>query len=410
MKKSVRALIGLLCIVIPLCVGIFQNHDSVKEAVRLPDITGTEVIELDVEEYYVFSPSFDSCYKQLSGHPAEKIYKGFYAAAQEMPVGYIKLCGGEEISELFEDKSYLETQLAMAYEAMLNDNPEIFWMPSSYKYAVGGRGEKYLAVSFTDGDVSEVGYSMSKYERDRMQKTLDERVEKILSGIPKNADDYAKEKYLNDYICDNTEYVTSGELIDTAYGCLVDGKALCEGYSRAFKLLCNKEGIECDLISGKSQGENHMWNVVNTDGARAYVDVTWNASEKSLRYMYFNITEKQLLHDHELAQFANPNDFDIETNGRLYNLIQRSCTYTGNSYYAKNDLVIYLDYSDEISKIIKRAAKRGEKYVTVMLSDTVAEKFENGVTDCLYDIQDKLGEITIKEYFYDRDILALFFD
>lgn len=403
-----RKFFSVVFILVLCAVIVYDYLEPTEKNTTFPS-SETEVTVLEVEEYYVYSPTFDNCYKALSGFDTE-IYKSLYAIAQEMPMGYIKVCDGDEIADYIEKYGdCIENNIAVAYEAMLNDNPEIFWMPSKYSYIIGGtETDPYLAVCFSSAENFFGGYTVKKSERDKMRSELEARVNEILNGVSAQADEYTREKHFNDYICDHTEYVTDGKLINTAYGCLVNGKALCEGFSRAFKLLCNESGIECDLISGISQGENHMWNIVNIDGAHSYVDVTWNSSEEDLRYMYFNITENQLRHDHEIATLA---DFSVLDGygDMLYNFIHRECTYTGNSYYSKNDLIIYLNYYDEIAQIIKNANKKGKSSVTVMLGEGVANRFKENVTECLYNIQDELLGITITEYYYERDILVLFF-
>lgn len=74
---------------------------------------------------------------------------------------------------------------------------------------------------------------------------------------------------------------------------------VCDGYSRCYKILLNKAGIECDYIHGDDQTEtdsrykvNHAWNRVKIGGSYYYTDVTWddtnydrhNGSDK---YQYF---------------------------------------------------------------------------------------------------------------------------
>ena len=58
---------------------------------------------------------------------------------------------------------------------------------------------------------------------------------------------------------------------------------VCEGYARAFKVLCDRSGIPCILVvgdaqpDGESSPEHHMWNEVQMeDGLWYAVDVTWN--------------------------------------------------------------------------------------------------------------------------------------
>ncbi|KJF44581.1 transglutaminase domain-containing protein [Draconibacterium sediminis] len=64
-------------------------------------------------------------------------------------------------------------------------------------------------------------------------------------------------------------------------------KAICDGYSRLFKKLCDLNNIECVMISGaaktryyeigNSGGEKHTWNAVKINDKWQLVDVTWGA-------------------------------------------------------------------------------------------------------------------------------------
>lgn len=64
----------------------------------------------------------------------------------------------------------------------------------------------------------------------------------------------------------------------TAYGALVDGKALCGGYSQLFCALCREAGLECRTFIGSVDGydDGHAWNAVLIEGEWRYVDPTWN--------------------------------------------------------------------------------------------------------------------------------------
>ena len=67
-----------------------------------------------------------------------------------------------------------------------------------------------------------------------------------------------------------------------AFGGGTGGQIVCEGYSKAFKYLCDQAGIECYLVTGtmsssgtaNSGSDNHMWNIVRLDGKSYLVDVT----------------------------------------------------------------------------------------------------------------------------------------
>lgn len=60
----------------------------------------------------------------------------------------------------------------------------------------------------------------------------------------------------------------------TAAGALVDGKAVCAGYARAFMQLCDAAGIDAVYIS--DEGMNHGWNVVRVYDEILYVDTTFD--------------------------------------------------------------------------------------------------------------------------------------
>ena len=55
-------------------------------------------------------------------------------------------------------------------------------------------------------------------------------------------------------------------------GGLVMKNAVCEGYAKAFQLLCHKAGIPCLQV----YSQTHMWNAVQVDGAWYMADPTWN--------------------------------------------------------------------------------------------------------------------------------------
>lgn len=60
----------------------------------------------------------------------------------------------------------------------------------------------------------------------------------------------------------------------TAYGALVNGKAVCAGYARAFVLLCRSVGLDAVYIA--DEGMNHGWNAVRLDGETYFIDCTFD--------------------------------------------------------------------------------------------------------------------------------------
>ncbi len=63
---------------------------------------------------------------------------------------------------------------------------------------------------------------------------------------------------------------------------------VCEGYSKAFKYLCDLAGIDCITVSGTMTGGTgegaHMWNIVRLNGVNYLVDVTNSDTGKVGQY------------------------------------------------------------------------------------------------------------------------------
>ena len=63
--------------------------------------------------------------------------------------------------------------------------------------------------------------------------------------------------------------------------------ALCYGYARLFKSLCDHAGVRCEIVNGYARGDinrisnnfrtNHSWNAVYIDSVWHLVDVTWGS-------------------------------------------------------------------------------------------------------------------------------------
>ena len=95
--------------------------------------------------------------------------------------------------------------------------------------------------------------------------------------------DYEKLRYINNYLVDNCEYVPEAvsnpdkyAKAFTTYGCLIEGKAVCEGYTNSVQLLCELLGIPCLKVTGAAYGGDHIWNAVYLDDKWWMLDVTFN--------------------------------------------------------------------------------------------------------------------------------------
>ena len=195
----------------------------------------------------------------------------------------------------------------VAADAFDRDHPEVFWLSGQTSYSYLG------GVGFTlKGGVCTVSYEAEmvawlQYEGFDIRipeyrsaaavasgiKTRDGAVREILADCPKdNVTDQIA--YLNDALTARNAYnsaVATGKgdpefaawkCISALVGRTGEAGPVCEGYARAFQVLCKELEIPCVLVDGPAiahQGdhpESHMWNYVQVDGLWYAVDVTWN--------------------------------------------------------------------------------------------------------------------------------------
>ncbi|MBQ9647318.1 MAG: S-layer homology domain-containing protein [Oscillospiraceae bacterium] len=99
------------------------------------------------------------------------------------------------------------------------------------------------------------------------------------------------------WLCDNCSYDYAGASDDysvshLAYGALVNGTAVCDGYTGAYNLFLKLEGVECYALPKESL--NHIWTVATLDGVECHIDVTWGDQMNAAgRSAYFAMTPAQ---------------------------------------------------------------------------------------------------------------------
>ncbi len=130
----------------------------------------------------------------------------------------------------------------------------------------------------------QVTIKLTYYSTSDQEKLVDQEVNKIVTAIRKKAwSDYDILKYVHDEICDRTTYdyaaVTSPKrhlYAYSAYGALVGGKCVCQGYATAFYRICRELGYDVRLVYSEPYYGDHAWNIVILDGKSYYVDCTWD--------------------------------------------------------------------------------------------------------------------------------------
>ncbi len=156
---------------------------------------------------------------------------------------------------------------------ILNSHPELFYVANGvgWSYNASGYVAKY-----------KVSYLGTQEEIISQQEELEEAAERVVSEVDQSLDSYQQALIVHDYLVQNCEYDYQNyldkkvpEISHTAYGSLVNGVAVCDGYADAFAYIMEgKLGISCDVISSEAMA--HAWNMIEIGGKWYHVDATWD--------------------------------------------------------------------------------------------------------------------------------------
>ncbi|MCQ4022836.1 hypothetical protein GMA13_07410 [Ruminococcus sp. zg-924] len=177
----------------------------------------------------------------------------------------------------------------------MKDNPELFYIDMSK-----------ISFSITSfNTICSCKFLFSRSQIETKKQEIFSKIKEIRTHYKPNID---REVFVYKYILTHVEYSYQFEQEDlyNVYGALVLGKAVCEGYSKAMKLLCDEFEIPCIIVSGfainQSTGnrERHAWNIIKRPNGIYHVDSTWDCNTYSLvkSVIYYNVSDGFIARDH----------------------------------------------------------------------------------------------------------------
>ena len=254
-------------------------------------------------------------------------------------------------------KEQLSADMQAAADAFKHDHPEVFWIrsPKTYSFTIssvpdteqtgddGKTRSVFQIVSATYKPVETfagAGSLISSYQAGvqaavaKVREMADSwNTEGVETGstayqalLVRAADEYLCSRLFYDHAVLNTAVSVSAAensgsqsvACNDAYRIYTSAAAflgetdhltmgvVCEGYAKAFKVLCDQLGVPAVCVSGLSDksrtGSGHMWNLAQIGGSWYLVDVTWDDSDtagaqaSSRRYLLVsNYTNNMLL-------------------------------------------------------------------------------------------------------------------
>lgn len=161
---------------------------------------------------------------------------------------------------------------------VINENPHIFHLETTqFTYTrIGPKIEIRAETIYSDDEYQTIYYRLLK------------KVESIMVKVNSIVGEEKKVNFIHDYLADNIIYdfgaldAKSQREVHTIVGSLLNGACVCDGYARAFRLLCDQARISNVVVVGESIDEDgggpHAWNIVKIEDTTYQVDVTWNSN------------------------------------------------------------------------------------------------------------------------------------
>ncbi|MBQ5398020.1 MAG: hypothetical protein IIU14_01130 [Ruminococcus sp.] len=325
--------------------------------------------EIKAPEYFK-QVTLNAGYKTLDTEDMKRVYSAIGAHLNDFTDKPSSSYKGSYESGSFtvENCSITKRQLAKVFFAFSLDHPEVFWLSEPYSFSI------------YDNKISLTLYFSVKEETQKKRLgQLNAVINSILKGLKKEMTPFERELYIHDYIVKNCKYDKKADESKnrdpyTIYGCLVNQKAVCMGYSYAFQYLLSFAGIKSLTIDGDDDDTGHMWNAVKLDGNWYYTDVTWDDINDISMYDYFNITTEQLEKTHVIVPKMNAyNDDELfMSDGTIKscNLIIPKCDSLDCNYYVYKGSVLESLSDNTLGEDLARVAENGEEYFHIYVNNS----------------------------------------
>lgn len=345
---AIVAILVVACVIARPLLADLGVFDPI--AALLPD-DGAGEGALAQEEHESLDRRLQGCYvySQLSAGDKEK-YRIMFDAFESWEAREYPYTGSDDLARV---RNYV-----------VADHPELFY--------ISGVNARTTTTNAPWGQSSttmiEGIYRYDAAQAETLQLQLEGSASECLAGIPADADDYGKVKYLYEYLAENVEYdwaaiesasadSTSGAG-QTAVDALVGRSAVCAGYSNAFGFLAQKLGLQSAYVTGTARGDSHAWNVVLLDGDFYYVDVTWGDPQfvaegggplelGRVNYDYLCVTTSDIMRDHVLDAGE----------------IVPDCVAVADNYYVREGLLLESADVTRVGELVSAAIAEGQPSV-----------------------------------------------
>ncbi len=245
----------------------------------------------------------------------------------------------------------------IAYDAVLNDHPEIFYA-NDYVY----NEKQSLIGGFSRSTILFPNYAYAKAEYDSMMKEIRIRTQNLMQETETDATDYEVAEAAYGAVLENVDYDNESSSRDKIAAAFLNGSADCTGYAKAYAHLLQEYGIPASAVTGTVDEQPYAWTVSVIDGNVYFSDpikgdatltLVDDTKMEYVNYSYFNMIPDAA------NEYVADKPFDA--------LI---CSSTDANYYVNNGLHFKGYNQDDVAEVIQSAQANEDAYVTIMFDSS----------------------------------------
>jgi len=217
---------------------------------------------------------------------------------------------------------------------VLLDNPAFFYLDKNR--IVTKQTPMYIQLCFQYDYTQAEAEKLSGEIKEKIVEFMCEYIEQKMTPLAKQL---AVHKYLQNTVTPQKDNADRDSY--SVIGAMIRRSCVCEGFAKAYKLLCDYLRIASIVVSGEvtrdGKREAHAWNITRIKDVTAHTDVTWDTIAGIGSYDYFNLCDADIAADHSFDTTLYP-----------------KCAPNKINYFYKNGLIATNE--DEAKKIIARHA------------------------------------------------------
>ena len=254
-------------------------------------LLGTEVSAARADGYLTLNEAAQQVKQHLLNRNEDAITVNVYIEDS-------RALGNNEIEELFDELVFQHTGVPTEGDYLRYATQTLRIIPYVAEHRREGN-QHWLTLMFNNH------YWQSKAN----ENVVTAKAKEIVTSLNINGkSDYEKILAIYSYICKNVDYELNYEQLTpgtkehndiySAYGALVNNKAVCEGYATAMYRLLLEAGIDNRI----EVSDDHAWNIVKLDGKYYYLDSTWDYGYEPENFNWFLVGSADFFDVHHSAR------------------------------------------------------------------------------------------------------------